>query len=222
MKVCGITTEEDALLSVAFGADAVGFVFAPGSSRQITPAQARAITERLPRGEVLTFGVFRDEHPERVVEIVNTIGLNGAQLHGRESPSEVRYVRKRVPLVVQAFTAGDPAVDTAGEGPADALLLDGAHPGSGTTFDWSLAAPVPAGTRLILAGGLDADNVGAAIATVRPFGVDVSTGVERAPGRKDPVKLRRFVQAARHAGLEVASVSTPPLYDWARDGVVDG
>ena len=96
VKVCGITSEEDALLAVALGADALGFVFAPGSPRQVRPHAARDIVSKLPVGEVLTVGVFRDERPEKVVEVVNRVGLKGAQLHGREPPSEVRYVRERV------------------------------------------------------------------------------------------------------------------------------
>ncbi len=224
VKVCGITSEEDALLAVALGADAVGFVFAPGSHRQLRPQAAEEIVGRLPRGEVLTVGVFRDELPERVVEIVNTVGLKAAQLHGREPLSDVRFVRERVPLVIQAFAAGDPAVASAANGPADLLLIDSPEPGSGRVFDWAVAEGVPGGMRLVLAGGLTPDNVGAAIERVRPFGVDVATGVEVGPGnsRKDPRRLRRFVEAAKAAGERLAQTGwtaggTPP-FDWQDDG----
>jgi phosphoribosylanthranilate isomerase len=220
VKVCGITTEDDALLAVALGADALGFVLAPGSPRQVRPSEARDIVSRLPRGEVITVGVFRDERPERVAEIVNTVGLRGAQLHGREPLSDVRYVRERVPLVIQAFAAGDPAVAAAATGPADVVLIDAPAPGSGRAFDWALAERPPGGMRLLLAGGLTPGNVGPAIRQVRPWGVDVSSGVETSPGsgRKDPRRLRRFVEAAKEAGRELAQegwVAGPDLpYDW--------
>lgn len=196
VKICGTTSEEDALLAVAMGADAVGFVFAP-SPRQISPGTAADIVKRLPR-EVLTVGVFRDESPSRVVEIVNTAGLRAAQLHGHETPEQAQYVRERIPLLIQAFPAGDPALKRVFEYKADALLLDAASPGSGQVFDWSMAE-VPDGIRLILAGGLTPDNVAAAIAAVHPWGVDVVSGVEASPGRKDPVRVRAFVAAAKAA-----------------------
>jgi phosphoribosylanthranilate isomerase len=222
VKICGITNEEDALLAVALGADALGFVFASGSPRQITPADARDVLKRLPPGTV-TVGVFRDERPGRVVEIVNSVGLSGAQLHGREPSSEVRYVRARVPFVIQGFRAGDAAVAGAADGKADIVLLDAPEPGSGRVFDWSLAEGVPAGMRLLLAGGLTQDNVAEAIRKVRPWGVDVSGGVETEPGsgRKDARRLARFLDEARGAGAEVESDGWVPAdaapYDWQAD-----
>ena len=222
MKICGITTEEDALLAVALGADALGFNFVSGSPRQITPSDARDVLKRLPPGTV-TVGVFRDERPGRVVEIVNSVGLGGAQLHGREPSSEVRYVRKRVPFVIQAFSAGDPAVASAADGTADIVMLDAPAPGSGKVFDWSLAEGVPAGMRLLLAGGLTPDNVGQAIQRVRPWGVDVATGVETEPGsgRKDARLLARFFDEARRAGAQIESDGWVPAdaapYDWQAD-----
>jgi phosphoribosylanthranilate isomerase len=158
--------------------------------------------------------VFQDEAPQRVVEIVYGAGLKAAQLHGHETVEQSRWVRQRVPLVIQAFTAGDPAIARAREHYADAVLLDSASPGSGQVFDWKLADGVPAGMRLIIAGGLDAQNVAEAIARVSPWGVDVVTGVEKAPGRKDPVKLRAFVAAAKAAGgTEYEPLEAAP-YDW--------
>ena len=215
MKICGTTSEEDALLAVAMGADAVGFIFAP-SPRQVRPATVADIVKRLPP-EVLTIGVFRDEAPQRVVEVVNGIGLRGAQLHGRETQAEARWVRERVPFVIQAFAAGDKAVDRARGTGVDAVMIDSPSPGSGKVFDWSLAE-APEGTRLILAGGLTPDNVGPAIAQVRPWGVDVVTGVEAEPGKKDARKLRAFVAAARmaEAALEAdhEPAEDPPPFDW--------
>ncbi len=210
VKVCGITSEEDALLAVALGADAVGFIFAP-SPRQVRPDDVRDIVKRLPH-EIVTVGVFRDELPRRVGEVVHRVGLRGAQLHGRETVGDVRAVRERVPFVIQAFAAGDPAIaDTAG-GPVDIVLLDAPDPGSGQVFDWRLADGVPGSVRLLLAGGLTPENVGEAIRRVRPWGVDVSTGVESEPGRKDAVKLRRFVEAAREAG-EALDEDRPETFD---------
>ncbi len=224
VKICGITSEEDALLAVAMGADAIGFVFAPGSPRQVNVEQARSIVSRLPKGEIVTVGVFRDEQRQRVVEIVNGVGLKGAQLHGREPLSEVEYVRKRVPLVIQGFAAGDPGIADAAAGPADLVLVDSSDPGSGSVFDWSLADGLSSGVRLLLAGGLTPENVGDAIRRVRPWGVDVSSGVETAPGsgRKDPVKVRRFVAEAKAAGSDPSVPDLPPaaggIYDWESDG----
>jgi phosphoribosylanthranilate isomerase len=216
VKICGLTNADDALLSVALGADAVGFMFAPGSPRQITPQAATDIVKRLPHG-TLTVGVFRDERPERVVEIVNTVGLRGAQLHGREPLSEVRWIRERIPFVIQAFGAGDPALSTVENGPADLVLLDAPDPGSGQVFDWALTEAVPQGVPMLLAGGLTPENVGEAIRVVRPFGVDVSTGVEAELGTKDPRKLRHFIEVAREAGTGTAPPPSPghdAPYDW--------
>ena len=214
VKVCGTTSEEDALLAVAMGADAVGFVFAP-SSRQVAVGAARDIVRRLPP-EILTVGVFRDEAPSRVVEVVNAAGLRAAQLHGHETPDQARWVRERVPLLIQAFVAGDSAVARAEDYGADAVLLDAPSPGSGQVFDWTMAE-APDGVRLILAGGLTAENVAEAIARVHPWGVDVATGVEASPGRKDPVKMRAFIAAAKAADPGLSGTSLAPdeePYDW--------
>jgi phosphoribosylanthranilate isomerase len=216
VKICGTTSEEDALLAVAMGADAVGFIFAP-SPRQIAPALARDIAVRLPP-EVLTVGVFRDEAPERVVEICSFAGLKAAQLHGRELPDQARWVRKRLRWVIQAFPAGDPAVTRADEYGVDAIMLDNPAPGSGQVFDWKLAGEAPSGTRLIIAGGLTPDNVGAAVAAVQPWGVDAVTGVEKEPGHKDPMKLRAFVAAARAAEVAPYQGSEDDRpYDWQEE-----
>ena len=221
VKICGITTEEDALLAVAMGADALGFNMAPGSRRQVSVDTARDIVRRLPTGTV-TVGVFRDERPERLVETIHGVGLTGALLHGREPLSEVRWVRSRVKFVIQAFAAGDPALSAAANGPADVILIDSPDPGSGRLFDWKLAEGAPGGIRLLVAGGLTADNVGDAIRRIRPWGVDVATGVESSPGRKDARKLRQFIQAAHATGDDVADDERPEApaegpYDWEID-----
>ncbi len=220
IKICGITSEEDALLATALGADALGFVFAP-SSRQVAADRARDIARRLP-AEVLTVGVFRNELPDRVVNIVHRAGLGAAQLHGHESPEQSREVRSRVPLMIKGFFAIDPGLSDVASYNADVALIDSPTPGGGEVFDWSLVENVPlSGIPLLLAGGLDADNVRRAIHKVAPWGVDVSSGVERAPGEKDPVKMRRFIDAARAAFTEVRMrdrVEVPDVpYNWEDD-----
>jgi phosphoribosylanthranilate isomerase len=161
IKICGITNEEDALLATALDADAIGFVFAP-SPRQVHPETVRDVIKRLPR-EVHTVGVFRDEKPDVVVDMVGRTGLHGVQLHGSEPASEVEWIRERVNFVIQAFAAGDPALRDAARSKADVILVDSPNPGSGKVFDWRLAEGAPSGVRLLLAGGLTPDNVGDAI-----------------------------------------------------------
>jgi phosphoribosylanthranilate isomerase len=218
VKICGVTSEEDALLAVAMGADAVGFVFAP-SPRQIAPRKAADIVKRLPT-EIVTVGVFRDETRQRVVDTVHHTGLRAAQLHGRETPGDSHWIRQRVPLVIKAFAAGDPELDVADDFGADAILVDSATPGSGDVFDWSLAEGAPSNRRVILAGGLTPANVADAIRVVRPWGVDVSSGVESSPGHKDARKMRSFVEAAKTAeppeGLPQGDRLDRP-FDWMVD-----
>lgn len=216
VKICGTTSEEDALLAVAMGADALGFIFAP-SPRQLAPAVARDIARRLPP-EIITIGVFRNETPKRVVEIVNGAGLRGAQLHGRESADDTRWVRERVPMVIKAFAAGDPAIRNAKDYGADVVMLDAPSPGSGQVFDWQLAEGVPDGVRFLLAGGLTEHNVAEAVARVRPWGVDVVTGVEESPGRKDPRKVRAFIAAAKAAEVPAYEGADGGPYDWQEEG----
>ena len=158
----------------------------------------RDIVGQLPH-DVMTVGVFRDMGKARLVEIVNRIGLKAAQLHGGESPATCQWVAERVPLLIRALPAGSPDLRRFDEYGADLLLLDSSAPGSGAVFDWALAEGAPANRRTLLAGGLTPDNVGSAIEQVDPYGVDVSTGVESGPGRKDPRLLRAFMLNARAA-----------------------
>ena len=195
IKICGITNADDALLATALGVDGLGFIFAP-SPRQIVPTRVEEIIRRLP-SEVLTVGVFRDEAPSRVIEIVNRCGLKAAQLSGRESMEDTRLIRESVPAVIKAFPGGSPALSVADRYGADIVMVDSDTPGSGRVFDWSLAEGAPGGIRLLMAGGLTPENVATAIAKVRPWGVDVATGVETSPGRKDPARLRAFINAVR-------------------------
>lgn len=212
VKICGTTSEADALLAVAMGADAVGFVFAP-SPRQVAAQLVRDIVRRLPP-EVLTVGVFRNEAPERVVDVLGSTGLTAAQLHGRETAEQTRWVRERVAVVLKGFAGGDPAIARAADYGADMVLVDSASPGSGKVFDWSLAEDVPSGQRLVLAGGLTPDNVAEAMARVHPFGVDVASGVESQPGHKDARLVRAFISAAKAAAPPGWEADADAPYDW--------
>jgi phosphoribosylanthranilate isomerase len=215
VKICGITNEEDALLAVAMGADAVGFVFAP-SPRQVAPSVAADIVKRLPP-EVLTVGVFRDEVPKRVVEIVNRAGIRGAQLHGHESVDDATYVRERVRFLIQAFPAGSAVLERADEYPADVFLIDSDTPGSGEVFDWSLAEGAPDGRRIVVAGGLTPENVADAVERTKAWGVDVSSGVEREPGHKDARKVKAFIENAHAAAPPEYQGEADLPYDWVED-----
>lgn len=218
VKVCGIANESDALLAAGLGADAIGLIFAP-SSRQVTKRVANDIVRRLPP-EILSVGVFRNEARARVVELANTIGLRAVQLHGHESAEDTRWIAARVPNVIRAFAADDPALHRLEEyGPVQ-VLIDSATPGSGQTFDWTRLDAERIGRPFVLAGGLDPDNVAEAIHTVRPWGVDVASGVEAEPGRKDPVKVRRFIANAQAAFAELDTGARRPIRD-ETDGADD-
>ena len=204
IKICGITNEQDALLAVALGADALGFVFAP-SPRQVAPSKVREIVRRLP-SEIVTVGVFRDELPKRIVDIMQEAHLQGAQLHGHESLLIKSEVSNAVRFSIKAVVAGSTDAARANEFVCDAILVDGLSPGSGEVFDWSLMNESPLGLRLILSGGLNPENVAEGIDRVRPWGVDVSSGVEKSHGLKDPVKMRQFIANARAAAREIGDI----------------
>ena len=212
VKICGITSEDDALLAVAMGADAVGFVFAP-SPRQIAPQKVYDIVRRLPP-EILTVGVFRDEVPKRVAEISLAAGVRCAQLHGHESPADVAEVGKSLQWVIKAVTAGTIDASRADTFGTPMVLVDSPTPGSGKVFDWAALGDVPDVPRMILAGGLNPDNVARAIEVARPWGVDVASGVEKSPGHKDPVAMRRFIEAVRSVEPRPGEPVESDLYDW--------
>jgi phosphoribosylanthranilate isomerase len=201
IKICGITNEQDALLAVALGADALGFVFAP-SPRQVAPSKVREIVRRLP-SEIVTVGVFRDELPKRINDIMQEAHLQGAQLHGHESLLITSEVSESVRFSIKAVVAGSPDAARADEFVCDAILVDGLSPGSGEVFDWQLMNEIPLGLRLILSGGLHPENVGEGIDRLRPWGVDVSSGVEKSHGLKDPIRMRQFIANARAAAREI-------------------
>ena len=213
VKICGITNEDDALFAVAMGADAVGFIFAP-SQRQVAPQVVYDITRRLPP-EVLTVGVFKDEHPSRVVEIANKSGVKAVQLHGRETPEQSQEIAHNVRYVIKAFGADSPHLAKADQYGTDLVMVDSPGGGTGKLFDWNVVSDVPDSVRLILAGGLDPDNVGAAIRAVEPWGVNVASGVELSPGKKDPSKVRRFIANARDAAPTPYLGPDDLPYDWA-------
>jgi len=197
VKICGITNEQDALLAVALGADALGFVFAP-SPRQVAPQRVKEIVRRLPQS-VLTVGVFRDEHPQRVIDIVHEAGVFGAQLHGHESAANVAEVMVDIKWVIKAVVAGSVEAQKADDYLTDLILVDSPNPGSGSGYEFDLLEQIPESVRVLLAGGLTADNVATAIAKVTPWGVDVSSGVEKSHGYKDPIKMKKFIENARSA-----------------------
>jgi phosphoribosylanthranilate isomerase len=198
-KICGITRIEDARHAVEHGATALGFVFWSKSSRVVTIEQARAIVDTLP-ASVAAIGVFVDASADEIGQIVAGAGLSAVQLHGVESPA---MARELAGPVFRSVTLAD-AEQVIHEWPVSAtLLLDAADPvrrgGTGVTVDWTRAGTIARARRTVLAGGLTPANVAEAIATVRPFGVDVSSGVESAPGIKDPEKVAAFLANARAA-----------------------
>jgi len=204
VKVCGITRPEDAARAVAVGARAIGFVLWPRSPRHISLADAAGIARTLPQG-VLRVGVFVDAGPDEVREAVAVAGLDVVQLHGDEDVGQFSRVGA---TIVKALTLTDShAVERAVGLPASVTVLVDAHDGerrggTGRRADWTLAAAVAARRPLWLAGGLGPDNVAAAIQAVRPAAVDVSSGVESAPGIKDHARLAAFMAAVRGAEME--------------------
>jgi phosphoribosylanthranilate isomerase len=198
IKICGITNLEDALLAADLGADALGFIFYPQSPRQVAPDTAREIIAQLPPF-VASVGVFVDEAPAVVKELAAKVRLDWVQLHGQESPGYCRNLGRKV---IKGFRIQDedslPRLADY-QGAAQALLLDtykkGQVGGTGETFDWRLAREAKACGRIILAGGLTPENVAQAIEVAQPHAVDVASGTEAAPGKKDPAKLRAFFNA---------------------------
>lgn len=199
VKICGITSMTDARTAVELGADALGFVFAP-SPRQISPNRARDIIRRLPPF-VTPVGVFVDEAIGRVLDVATYTGLKAVQLHGSETPGYVRDVMGQFWAIkaIRVRTRRD--LTRLGKYEAHAFLLDsyvrGRLGGTGKTFPWGLAREARQLGTIILAGGLSPENVSAAIRAVRPYGVDVSSGVESSPGKKDRRMVREFIQAAK-------------------------
>ena len=202
VKICGNVTLKDTMAAVEAGADAVGFVFYARSPRVVSPKAVAAIVSHLPPF-VTPVGLFVNEKPEVVRQIASDCGIRLVQLHGEESPQYCAELKLPVLKGIRVRTREDVANLSAYR--VDAILLDayveGMAGGTGTTFDWSLAVEAKAWGPIVLAGGLTPDNVGEAISRVRPYGVDVSSGVESSPGAKDHAKVKAFVEAVKCWGL---------------------
>lgn len=197
VKICGITNVQDALHAVNCGADALGFIFAP-SKRRVTVDQVRDIVRNLPP-YVTKVGVFVDSDIEEVEQTMSACSLDIAQLHGSESPE---YCHKLFPRVVKAFKVRDQeSLDELPRYKVRGYLLDsyveGRNGGTGVSFNWDLARDASQFGPVIISGGLHPGNVWLAITMVEPFAVDVCSGVEAVPGKKDPGKVRDFIQAVR-------------------------
>jgi phosphoribosylanthranilate isomerase len=205
IKICGITNAADAVAAVNAGADALGFMFYERSKRYVTPDAVAEIVEELPPF-VMRVGVFVDPSMELVNETASTSGITALQFHGAESPE---FCGQFGLPVIKAFRMVDKSsLDQLSQYQTSAWLLDSDAPGqfggTGEKFDWSLAQQATKlGRSVILAGGLTPENVATAVREVRPYGVDVSSGVEALPGRKDPQKVKTFIQAAREAQAEL-------------------
>ncbi len=204
IKICGITNLADAMLAADAGADALGFIFVEGTPRFVTPAQARPVIRALPPF-VTPVGVFWNHGAGHVKAVAESCGLGTLQFHGDETPEDLAGYA--LPVIKTLKVAGPSDLDGMEAYPVAAFLLDsrerwseGAarHP-----IQWSLAREAAARGRIILSAGLTPENVAEAIAVARPYGVDVNSGVEASPGRKDPAKLRDFVAAARDAAARV-------------------
>jgi len=200
VKICGLTTEDDALRCVEAGADAIGLNFWPRSPRSTDVAAAKAIAEAV-GDRVQTVGVFVDFTVAQIREILTETGIEWAQLHGDETPEQVGVL---LPGAYKAIGVKDgSAIELARAYPGEHLLLDASVPGlpggTGRTFNWAIAAEVARERKLTLAGGLNPKNVAEAIEAVNPFRVDVASGVESEPGRKDPELVRAFIEAAKAA-----------------------
>lgn len=200
IKICGITELDDALHAVDCGADALGFVFYERSPRAVTSKRAQAIIAKLPPF-VTVVGLFVNEDPLNVRLIADHCGLDVIQYHGDESPETIRKAPRRS---IRALRVREnETLEDIDHYPACGLLLDawvsGTFGGTGVLCNWEIAAGIAKQRSVILAGGLSPENVAEAIKTVHPYGVDVSSGVESAPGRKDPQKVAAFIDAAKSA-----------------------
>jgi phosphoribosylanthranilate isomerase len=207
VKICGITTIDDAQAATAAGASALGFVFWPGSPRAVDAATARRIIETLPPF-IVRVGVFVDATREELARTSVEAGLDVLQLHGSEPPENLHGLPRRALKALRVTSGFSPDIVDRYVGCAGGILLDSgateAPGGSGRTFDWTLARDVRRRVKyLVLAGGLAPDNVREALSQVRPDAVDVSSGVEAVPGRKDSEKVRAFMEAVRRYEREV-------------------
>ena len=204
IKICGITNIDDALMSIDAGADALGFNFVPDTPRYLKDTKAAVkIIEQLPPF-ITTVGLFVNADSELIQSIADECHLDMLQLHGDESPQFCQGFNRRVIKAVRI--RDESSCSHLSDYRVSGYLLDtyvkGALGGTGVAFDWRLAVKAKQYGRIVLAGGLDPDNVASAVRQVRPYGVDVSSRVEASPGRKDPVKVRAFIQHVRKVDRE--------------------
>ena len=202
IKICGITNIGDAEAAASAGADALGFVFHPASPRYVTPGQAREIIGALP-ASVCTVGVFVNRPDQEVLQTAEMCGLDFIQLHGAESQEYCRRFPRERLIKALSFRSEEEFAVAAGY-PVRAFLVDAHDPvrfgGTGKTCDWNLAGKAAARHPLILAGGLNGGNIIAALTAVHPLAVDISSGVETAPGKKDHEKIRAVIASVQHFG----------------------
>ena len=202
IKICGITNVEDAYAAVDLGADALGFIFVPNTPRYIEPQDAARVISKL-APFVTKVGVFADEPLENISQIIGTCGLNAIQLHGSETPEYCDNIRARGrAIIIKSFRVkGQNSLSPIPEYKVSAYLLDtyvkGKKGGTGETFNWNLAIEAKKYGRIIIAGGLTPGNVAEAVRHVQPYAVDVGSGVEAIPGRKDHAKIRAFIENVR-------------------------
>ncbi|HEY6269065.1 MAG TPA: phosphoribosylanthranilate isomerase [Candidatus Acidoferrum sp.] len=201
VKICGITNASDALAAIDAGANLLGFNFYEKSPRHIAEAEAAKIRPRLPR-KVEAVGIFVNAPPAAVAAMCKSLKLDAAQLHGDESPETVAELARKLAVWKVFRVEPDFRLETLDEYPeASAFLFDAAHTGqyggTGRTTDWDVARHAALGHRIILAGGLNIENVAAAVRIVRPYAVDVASGVESKPGKKDHGRMREFIQEVR-------------------------
>ncbi len=199
VKICGVTSAEDAELAASLGATAVGMVFWSGSPRAVDVERAKLIALALPTF-VTAVGVFVDQSVDEVSAIADAVKLDAIQLHGHENASDYAALGRR--LIKSVAVRDRSAEAEADRVPARATVLLDAHDplrrgGTGQTIDWTVAATIARRRPVILSGGLTPETVDAAVRAVRPYAIDVSSGVESSPGRKDPTKLRAFFAALR-------------------------
>ena len=204
IKICGITNLDDGLEAIAAGVDALGFVFVPNTPRYITPSQAKSIIKQLPPF-VTNVGLFVDSKLGEIEDTINHCKLDAVQLHGNEPPEICSHIRLQTKIIKSFHVKNESQVlkNKIDNYRVDAYLLDtfikGKSGGTGQTFDWRIAEGL--GPRIILAGGLTPNNIRTAITQVQPYGVDVSSGIEKSPGKKDTGKIYAFVDQVRQANL---------------------
>ena len=203
VKICGITNLNDANMAADLGADALGFIFVPSSPRYIPPEKAAAITAHLPES-LVRVGVFVNAGRREILETVEKAGVNCLQLHGDESPDDVKDFTLPVWKAFRISDRFDPQELDAYS--AEAYLLDTFSPdsygGTGRTFDWNIARRLNTDRKIILSGGLNPENIARAVEHIRPYGVDVNSGVEQQPGKKNAELLRRLFVNIRNVQAE--------------------